>query len=55
MTVFDIQIDALNGGPADLARYRGKALLVVNVASRAASPRSTPASRRSPTPTPTGA
>ncbi|MBQ1022719.1 glutathione peroxidase [Micromonospora sp. D93] len=34
MTVFDIPIDALNGGPADLARYRGKALLVVNVASR---------------------
>ncbi|MEU8405982.1 glutathione peroxidase [Micromonospora sp. NPDC048842] len=34
MTVFDIPIDALNGGPADLARHRGKALLVVNVASR---------------------
>ncbi|WFE52620.1 glutathione peroxidase [Micromonospora sp. WMMD1155] len=34
MTVFDIPIDALNGGPADLARYRGKALLIVNVASR---------------------
>ena len=34
MTVFDIEIDALAGGPADLAAYRGKALLVVNVASR---------------------
>ncbi|MEV4465975.1 glutathione peroxidase [Micromonospora echinofusca] len=34
MTVFDIPIDALTGGPADLARYRGRALLVVNVASR---------------------
>ncbi|MFD0788251.1 glutathione peroxidase [Micromonospora azadirachtae] len=34
MTVFDIPIDALNGGPADLAQYRGRALLVVNVASR---------------------
>ncbi|MET8043895.1 glutathione peroxidase [Micromonospora sp. NPDC005215] len=34
MTVFDIPIDALNGGPAELASYRGKALLVVNVASR---------------------
>ncbi|MEH0937354.1 glutathione peroxidase [Micromonospora psammae] len=34
MTVFDIEIDALSGGPADLARHRGKALLVVNVASR---------------------
>ena len=33
MTVFDIAIGALNGGPADLARYRGKAVLVVNVAS----------------------
>ncbi|MDT0529442.1 glutathione peroxidase [Micromonospora sp. DSM 115977] len=34
MTVFDTRIDALAGGPADLARYRGRALLVVNVASR---------------------
>ena len=34
MTVFDIEIDALAGGPADLAAYRGRALLVVNVASR---------------------
>ncbi|MFG1652051.1 glutathione peroxidase [Micromonospora sp. NPDC049275] len=34
MTVFDIPIDALSGGPADLAQYRGRALLVVNVASR---------------------
>ncbi|MEU5721689.1 glutathione peroxidase [Micromonospora sp. NPDC047738] len=34
MTVFDVQIDALTGGPADLAQYRGRALLVVNVASR---------------------
>src|SRR5215216_1594198 len=34
MTVFDVQIDALSGGPADLGRYRGRALLVVNVASK---------------------
>lgn len=34
VTVFDISIDALGGGPADLAQYRGRALLVVNVASR---------------------
>ncbi|MFJ6196320.1 glutathione peroxidase [Micromonospora sp. NPDC092111] len=34
MTVFDIEIDALAGGPVDLAGYRGRALLVVNVASR---------------------
>ncbi|MEU9510869.1 glutathione peroxidase [Micromonospora sp. NPDC048170] len=34
MTVFDTRIDALAGGPADLAQYRGRALLVVNVASR---------------------
>ncbi|MEH0971366.1 glutathione peroxidase [Micromonospora sp. CPCC 205546] len=34
MTVFDTRIDALAGGPADLTRYRGRALLVVNVASR---------------------
>ncbi|MFI1193851.1 glutathione peroxidase [Micromonospora sp. NPDC020750] len=34
MTVFDTQIDALTGGPAELDRHRGRALLVVNVASR---------------------
>jgi glutathione peroxidase len=34
VTVFDVAIDSLNGGPADLARYRGQALLVVNVASQ---------------------
>jgi glutathione peroxidase len=34
MSVFDVEIGALTGGPADLARYRGHALLVVNVASR---------------------
>jgi glutathione peroxidase len=34
MTVFDIQIDALGGGPANLDAYRGRALLVVNVASQ---------------------
>lgn len=34
MSVFDVQIDALLGGPADLAQYRGTAVLVVNVASK---------------------
>ncbi|BCJ63418.1 glutathione peroxidase [Polymorphospora rubra] len=34
MTVFDTEIDALTGGSANLAQYRGNALLVVNVASR---------------------
>ncbi|TDC37146.1 glutathione peroxidase [Micromonospora sp. KC213] len=34
MTVFDIEIDALAGGSARLDAYRGRALLVVNVASR---------------------
>ncbi|GAA3170938.1 glutathione peroxidase [Streptomyces ramulosus] len=29
-----MEIDALQGGPADLAQYRGKAVLLVNVASR---------------------
>ncbi len=33
MTVHDISIDALKGGPLDLASMRGKALLIVNVAS----------------------
>ena len=34
MTIYDANIDALQGGPADLAQYRGRALLIVNVASR---------------------
>jgi glutathione peroxidase len=34
MTVFDVEIGALLGGPADLAQYRGRAMLIVNVASR---------------------
>jgi glutathione peroxidase len=34
MTIFDTPIDALTGGSADLDQYRGKAVLVVNVASR---------------------
>ncbi|WBB79986.1 glutathione peroxidase [Micromonospora sp. WMMD882] len=34
MSVFDIGINALTGGPLDLAAHRGRALLVVNVASR---------------------
>ncbi|MFI7597676.1 glutathione peroxidase [Actinoplanes sp. NPDC049681] len=34
MTIFDVDIDALQGGSADLGRYRGSAVLVVNVASQ---------------------
>lgn len=34
MSIFDVHVDALTGGPADLAQYRGKAVLLVNVASR---------------------
>jgi glutathione peroxidase len=34
MSVFDVEIGALQGGPADLDQYRGRALLVVNVASQ---------------------
>lgn len=34
MTIFDVEIGALKGGSADLAQYRGNALLIVNVASR---------------------
>ncbi|MGW7261928.1 glutathione peroxidase [Streptomyces sp. NPDC054842] len=33
-SVFDVEIGALQGGSADLAQYRGKAVLVVNVASK---------------------
>jgi glutathione peroxidase len=34
MSIYDVAINALDGGPADLHDYDGKALLVVNVASR---------------------
>ncbi|OON71373.1 glutathione peroxidase [Streptomyces tsukubensis] len=34
MTVHDVEIGALQGGSAELAQYRGRALLVVNVASK---------------------
>jgi glutathione peroxidase len=34
MTVFDVEIGALRGGPANLSQYRDRALLIVNVASR---------------------
>jgi glutathione peroxidase len=34
MSVYDVDIQDLRGGPADLAQYRGKTTLVVNVASR---------------------
>jgi glutathione peroxidase len=33
MNVFDFQADALGGTPIDLARYRGRVLLIVNTAS----------------------
>jgi glutathione peroxidase len=34
VTIFDVQINSLNGDPVDLARFRGQAMLVVNVASQ---------------------
>ena len=34
MTVFDVEIGALSGGPAILSQYRDRALLIVNVASK---------------------
>ncbi|HEY0538613.1 MAG TPA: glutathione peroxidase [Actinoallomurus sp.] len=34
MSIYDVNIERLQGGPADLAQYRGKAVLVVNVASK---------------------
>ncbi len=37
MTVFDVKINSLTGGPADLDQYRGNALLIVNVASKCGS------------------
>src|SRR6516165_371110 len=34
MTIYDAKINTLDGEPADLSEYKGKALLVVNVASK---------------------
>jgi glutathione peroxidase len=34
MSVFDVEIASLRGGSANLAQYRGKVVLVVNVASK---------------------
>lgn len=34
MSVFEVEIGSLRGGSAELARYRGKAVMVVNVASK---------------------
>ena len=33
-SVLDVDIDSLQGGSADLGQYRGKAVLIVNVASK---------------------
>jgi glutathione peroxidase len=34
MAIYDTSIAALRGGPAELGQYQGKALLIVNVASK---------------------
>jgi glutathione peroxidase len=34
VSIYDVDIERLQGGPADLGQYRGKAVLVVNVASK---------------------
>ena len=34
MTIFDVDIDSLAGGSAEMDRFRGQVVLVVNVASR---------------------
>jgi glutathione peroxidase len=34
VSIYDVNIERLQGGPADLGQYRGKAVLVVNVASK---------------------
>ena len=34
MTIYDQKINTLEGEPADLSQYKGKALLMVNVASK---------------------
>jgi glutathione peroxidase len=34
MAIYDADVQALDGGPADLSDYQGKAVLIVNVASQ---------------------
>jgi glutathione peroxidase len=34
VSIYDVEIQSLTDGPADLGQYRGKAVLVVNVASK---------------------
>ncbi|GAB3967911.1 glutathione peroxidase [Actinoallomurus acanthiterrae] len=34
MSIYDVDIERLQGGPADLGQYRGKTVLLVNVASK---------------------
>ncbi|GHJ48691.1 glutathione peroxidase [Catellatospora sp. TT07R-123] len=34
MSIYDVQIKTLQGADADLAQYRGRAVLIVNVASK---------------------
>lgn len=34
MSIYDVGINRLDGAPADLSEYKGKALLLVNVASK---------------------
>ncbi|WP_433336793.1 glutathione peroxidase [Spirillospora sp. CA-294931] len=34
MSIYEVEIDGLRGGSADLGQYEGKAVLVVNVASK---------------------
>ncbi|WP_433173578.1 glutathione peroxidase [Actinoallomurus sp. CA-150999] len=34
MSIYDVDIQRLQGGPADLGQYRGKTVLLVNVASK---------------------
>ncbi len=33
MSIYDVKVSSLDGDPADLSAYQGKALLIVNVAS----------------------
>src|SRR4051812_2847787 len=34
VTIHDVSIESLRGGPADLTQYRGRTMLIVNVASK---------------------
>ena len=46
-SIYDFTMNSIDGQPVSLKSYKGKVVLLVNVAASAATLRSTPASKRS--------